>query len=253
LRHVAALSSGPIADKLVDRDDPHTRVLASVTNGSAERPYVVERSAPGGRGTGRLLWTRGSSIFDTAPYNEHGLRTPAPFRGSAFADPSAALIMVLRTLGYDFSFTTTERGTQGAVQTIHRSANALWFNAYLADTTVGVRYRLPAGMPLLTHSECTVSDGVATYHFGTTVHSECRFLVNQTARGTLVCRELAPFPHGTARLLEARGFVDATVTVLLPPVRGDVWALLSGEHVDLPDATDNAMVFTGVSGNLRIG
>lgn len=63
--------------------------------------------------------------------------------------------------------------------TIHRHDNAMMFSVYSRDTSLETRLKFPPGAPVLNGFSTKLVDGYASYHFGKSVHAECRVFVKQ--------------------------------------------------------------------------
>jgi hypothetical protein len=213
LEHPELLSHGRISERRVATDD-RTRVLATVSvDGDDTRGRVYAASRIGDGAT--VAWLRGSSTFDVRRHNdgaEQSARTPAELAG--LADVVSA---VLGELGLDFGFPgPSEARTLSGVQTVHRNAGAFWFSGFLPDSTCRVRLRMPSGAPLLINQTAWYEDGAASYNLGKSYHAESRAFVTQSHEGTLLCRELPPFPTGSRRRLVISGLRGATVIIYVP-------------------------------------
>ncbi len=116
----------------------------------------------------------------------------------------------LSRLGVCVHFEKRKRDSRIPVLMISRSDNAFMLSAYVPDTTVKTRLRLPGGAPVLMGYETELADGMSTYSFPRAVHAECRVLVRQNS-GILSCREIAPVDHIMRRRIELSGLESATV------------------------------------------
>lgn len=204
LRHSSTLSGGEVREIAA----PETTVLAAVRSEGVLRAYATRRDD--------WAWVRGSSTFDRAPMDERGFRHARPLDPREFEEAGAVLGRTLGELGVSCRFTRRDAASPAAVQSLHRSGNAIWLNGYLADTTTRPRYRFPLGAPVLTGLEGWYADGHTEYAFGKTLHAEARIFVQQQEAGTVSCREMSPYPYSMTRTLKASGFVDAHVSVTVP-------------------------------------
>lgn len=243
LRHVSWLSGGPITEIAV----PGTSVVASVSTEKTTRAYMTSRPV----GNGQAVWVRGSSGFESAPIDNHGLRTPKQLDRRHFCETGAMLRRALGLVGYEFSFIRRVQLSQPAVQTIHRHKNAYWFSGYLADTTVQPRFRLPLGAPIMTQTESWVENGLAAYNFGKSFHVEARIFVDQSTPAVISCREVAPFPFGERRSLQVRGLIDARVVALVP-ADATYHCSIDGGPITPQHVRVGELEFVGISGSLTV-
>lgn len=243
VRHAPVLSGGPITE-LLDASSEST-VLAML----GDRPYAVERHI----GEATVRWLRGSSDFDSAPEDEHGLRSPRAVDRAQFTSGAALLgTLVART---DWQVRSQLATSQSAppVVTFSRHQGSLRVSGYFADTTSRVGLRTPNGAPILIGRSARVRSDEAVYQFSTTMHEEARVYVSQSEETTVECTELAPFPFGAERLIGVRGLLDATVVLALPPGRSaGSWVLVNGERVE-PELIADRLQLEAITGELSFG
>lgn len=119
------------------------------------------------------------------------------------------LMDALCEAGYEVKF-ICEDNEKLPVMTIHRSNNAMMFSVYNRDTTLETRLKFPLGAPVLNGFSTKIKDGYASYHFGKSVHTECRAFVKQKS-GTVRSKEQSPANMKYRRRIELSGLEDATV------------------------------------------
>ncbi|MEV8267343.1 hypothetical protein [Microbacterium sp. NPDC076911] len=249
LRHIAALSGGPVSEVLRD-DSTDVVAHAHVSDGQSRRVYATSHAL----GEGTVAWVRGSSTFEKSPVDNHGLRNPKHLDPALFRDAGSILTGLLEHLGTHVSSRRQTLHASRPVQALHRHDNAYWISGYLADLTTQPRLRLPHGVPVFTHTECWIEDGVGTYPFGKSYHHEGRVFVDQKTAGTLSCREIAHFPYGTSRSLNVRGLVEANVTVMVSKgYASTARVLLDGQPIEPTRNSDSDVLeIAGVTGALTI-
>lgn len=244
VRHTALLSAGPLRERL-DAAREGLRVLAT----AGGRPYALERPV----GRGMLRWLRGSSAFDGAPEDEHGLRSPRPVDRERFLSSPELFTRLAALSGWGATPVRSDHLAPAPVVSFHRHEGSLRVSGYLADTTSAVVLQTPYGAPVLTGLAARVEGDSAEYHFSTTVHAEARVFVRQDGPSTVSCVELAPFPFGTDRLLAVRGLRSADVVVSVPPwARRTAFARIGDEPVELADPGAE-LRFARVDGELVVG
>lgn len=251
LRHVADLSAGPVTEVLPDAPGASgaARALATASRDGTDRVFASVRPA----GAGSVLWVRGSSPFAYAEPDDRGVRVHVPHDRTRLADAGALARDLLARAGLHVSHELRTAASGRAVHAIHRHDGAYWFSGYLPDTTTRLRLGLPEGAPLLQHTECWYDGQAAVYQLPKSFHAECRVLVHQGTPGLLRCREVAPFPVHMSRGTRVSGLVDATVTLLLPPSRGEVRLDVDGVPVvPAADPAGHAVVLEHVTGTLTV-
>jgi hypothetical protein len=225
-RHESILSAGPVSEKLIDPDDPHSHVHATLRQGAEERIYALTRRSPVWRG-GAVSWIRGSSSFSFVD------QRPREYPADIW-NPAELARYLLASFGYRFVQERQHPGVKPVLNFVTRHRNAFIFSGFKADTTVVLRYAFPQGAPLLVGAETVIEDGAATYFLDKSFHKECRIFVRQPSGGVLSCKEKPPFPTGKERKLQVSGLQDADLVVYPPLERMDeVVFELDGQEVDI--------------------
>jgi len=238
LRHVSALSGGPLTEVLAGAEEAHTQVLAEAGLGGEKRVYALWRSLPEWQG-GSVAWVRDSSSFVIHTYAE-GRRAPKEHSLTEFWEPSILLVKMLSRYGYTFRQTCRTPATKRALVFIHRHDNAFYFSGFKADTTVQLTFDLPEGAPIFAQKEAVLSADGATYYLEKSFHVHAHVLVRQKEESMVHCRDLPPLPQGKVRHLLITGLVDADVTIYPPPERWNEIEIRQGQHgVMIVDAFGN--------------
>ena len=204
LQHREAMCAGGCREVLRDPADPHTQVVALVSQGKQERVAAVVRRLPKWKG-GALAWVRGTN---SNSYRGGHLLTPDDpqqwFQGDLL------MRFTLDALGYRVRFSKRVAEQRNPVLSIARHENGFFLSGYTPDTTVELRLRFPHGAPLLTGMETELTDGQAAYRLPRAWHRECRVLVDQPA-GEISCVEQTGEEIGLRRRLRISGLKDAVV------------------------------------------
>ncbi len=225
LRHVAALSGGPLAEVLANPDDNYAKVLASARQGDETRVYALFRSLPEWQGGG-VAWVRGSSSFVIHTYTA-GRRAPKEHAPEEFRAPSLLARQVLGQFGFRFKQICRTPATKRALMFIHRHHNGFYFSGFKADTTVQLTLDLPEGAPIFAQKEAVLAQDGATYCLEKSFHADSHVLVRQKAASVVSCRDLPPLPASKERHLLVTGLIDADVTIY-PPL--DRWNEIEIRH-----------------------
>jgi hypothetical protein len=206
INHRSLFSAGGIRTKLKNRDDPSTRLLASVERGAEERDVVWSRSEKSWNG-GTVVYVRGtnSAAFD-------GGRLLTPDDPEKYFIGQLYLRYALDEFGIRFGIEKEDPSQRSPVTTVSRSNNAFIFSGYNPHSTVKHHFKFPQGAPLLLGFETKLADGNSTYTLPTAWNRECRIFIEQP-EGTVSYKELHSGQKGISKRFTVRGLKDATLRV----------------------------------------
>ncbi len=204
-----------------------SKVLATVSDEAGNRRALCV-SAQGGN----LLWLRGRN---------DGLHMHREHPADAWYPVEILMRALLARFNWVISYEKPFAAAKNPVITISRHDNALWYNGYVPDTTVGIRLETPLGAPLLMGCETIPENGASVYHLPRAFHKECRAFIRQTEKSVVSCHELISVDIHTARRIELTGLKDAEVT-LLPTLGAKANVLynckypyMAGEQIDVEE------------------
>ncbi len=138
------------------------------------------------------------------------------------AETEEAAHSLLSEFGYQLSFDRCKPDSPAPVLSISRHDQAFIFSAFLPDTTVGIRIKLPLGAPVLDGYETQLEDGFALWRFPKALHAECRIFVRQD-EGIISCHEHPPVDYYYRRKIKVSGLLHADL-YFFPEHSGSVYA-----------------------------
>lgn len=206
IQHLALFSGGGLRTSVKHAQDPHTRVLVRMAQGSNTRDALWTRSLPGWKG-GKVAYVRGTNSS-----HYEGGRLLKPNDPGKYAVGPAYLRHVLQEFGLEYSVDKYEPAVKSPVLSISRSNNGFFFAGYVPNTSVRHRFRFPQGAPVLLGYDTELQNGYATYSFPTAWHREARVFVEQQ-NGIVSVKEMHSGELGITRRLQISGLENATVRV----------------------------------------
>jgi hypothetical protein len=121
----------------------------------------------------------------------------------------------LKEFGIEYGVAKEEAATKNPILTISRNENGYFFSGYVPNTTVGQRFKMTAGAPLLNGFQTKLVNGYSTYMLPTAWHREVRVFVDQQ-EGIVSCKEGHSGQKGISRRLHVSGLKNATVRIYAP-------------------------------------
>jgi hypothetical protein len=209
IRHQSLFSGGGVRTTIADNGDKHTKLLSQMKQGGTNRDVVWVRQLPGWKG-GKVAYLRGtnSSTFT-------GGKLLTPDDPAKFFTGPLLLRYVLKEFGIEYGVSKEDASIKNPILTISRSDNAYFFSGYVPNTTVGQRFKLPAGAPLLNGLQTKLVNGYSTYQLPTAWHREARVFVEQQD-GIVSCKEGHSGQKDISRRLHVSGLKDAAVKIYPP-------------------------------------
>ena len=212
------MESGRLRDNYMDTQYPQKIHFDSFSCAGKLNTVAADKNAPVRAvctAAGRVLGTFGNHVgWFRAPLGSSyrkGKRLLTPHDPKHYIHGEDLLRIVLESFGFSIRLSKPSAAVQSPVIMINRSDNGFFFSSYLPSTTVGIRFKLPQGAPLLLGYETVLQNGYSSYRLPRAEHRECRVFVEQQEDTLLSCREIPPTEYDTRRRLEVTGLQDATV------------------------------------------
>ena len=209
IRHQALFSGGGVRTRIDNNADGHTQVLANMEQSGVSRDVVWVTQQPGWKG-GKVAYVRGTN---SSTFMGGKLLTPDD-PAKLFTGP-LLLRYVLKEFGLEYGIAKDEASIKNPILTISRSENGYFFSGYVPNTTVGQRFKLLPGAPVLIGFQTKLINGYSTYQLPTAWHRECRIFVEQQ-EGIVSCKEGHSGQKEISRRLHVAGLKNATVRIYPP-------------------------------------
>jgi hypothetical protein len=243
--HRSLTNGGPVDTIATDK----AIVRATVKQGRESRVYAVKREC--------VVWIRGTfcSSISIGP----GARIPIPDDPAKSLPAESLARSVLAELGYSITVARPTSATRLPVMFAARCRNGFFISGYSPSTTATVRFRFPAGAPLLVGKETWIEDGHSSYTMPRAWHNEARVFVNQKEVSELSCVEYYAGMVGFRRRMLVTGLKGGTVT-FFPEDSGNVVFQVNDMRLHITESSipvtrndsGRKLVVSSVTGSLLI-
>jgi len=212
LDHYPLLNGGGICAGILNNHNCDCKVIANLKKGDESRIGALTVRAKDWNG-GVAAYVRGTISCDN---NRLDTVLLIPLKSQDSYPTEALMRHALSSFGLNIKYDLYSAESKRIICAVSRHDNAFVFSGFSPDTTVGMKLRMPQGIPILQEQETIVEDGCARLSMPKTWHHECRIFVEQDNNSVVSSKE------GTSEIMElhrriwVRGLNDATVRFYPP-------------------------------------